>query len=70
MFNIQYFSDIHVDMLHPIKIYSIIRKIKQNITPDKCAIAGDIGSPYNLNYLLFLKLLSPLFKQGKNKHSE
>ena len=63
MFTIQYFSDIHVDVLHSIKIYSIIRKIKQNIKSDRCVIAGDIGSPYNLNYLLFLQLLSPLFKQ-------
>ena len=59
---LRYLSDLHLEFIKPNKIEEFIRKIPSGID-EICILAGDIGNPYQLNYDIFMKVMSKNFKK-------
>jgi len=59
---IRYLSDIHLEFIKTDKIEEFIQQIPPG--PDEiCILAGDIGNPYKLSYVTFMKYISKNFKK-------
>jgi len=60
---VQYISDIHLEIFHPMKVEHIARIIP--VKADILVLAGDIGIPHHLDnhYEKFLDILSTKFKK-------
>ncbi len=58
---IKYLSDLHLEFLSYEKIKYICKKIIENDC-DILVLAGDIGYPYCIKYIYFLKLINKYFK--------
>lgn len=61
--NIQVLSDLHLELLPPSKVQSVIGSILIAGGKDVLVLAGDIGNPEDKNYALFLDAMSEHFKK-------
>ena len=58
---VQYFSDLHLETYHRLKLNSILKKIK--IVGEVLILCGDIGNPFSYNYRTFLEYISDKYKK-------
>ena len=56
LMNIQYISDLHIDLLHDEKIERLCRKIV--VKAPILVLGGDIGNPYKISYKNFLEKMN------------
>lgn len=61
MINVQYISDIHLELLNDREREDIIRQIRPYAPI--LVLAGDIGFPFHLHYYIFLREMSRRFKK-------
>ena len=59
---LRYFSDLHLEFISKNEIQQLIQKMPSGIN-DICILAGDIGSPYESNYDIFMEFTSRNFKK-------
>ena len=59
---LRYLSDLHLEFIKPNKIEEFIKKIPLG-NHEVCILAGDVGSPYQLNYDVFMNAISKNFKK-------
>ena len=57
---IRYFSDLHLEFIHPNKIEQFIKQIPNGID-EICVLAGDIGNPFEPNYDIFMNFIATNF---------
>jgi predicted phosphodiesterase len=58
---IRYLSDIHLEFIHPNKMRNLLYKIGKGPN-EVCVLAGDIGNPFQSNYLEFMDHMNNNFK--------
>ena len=59
---LRYFSDLHLEFIKPNKIEQFLKKIPPGLD-EVCILAGDIGSPREPNYDIFIQFVSANFKK-------
>lgn len=60
---IRYFSDLHLDLIDKEVVNYYLEKITEDEEDAICICAGDIGSPRNNNYSIFMHYISKIFKK-------
>jgi predicted phosphohydrolase len=60
--SLRYLSDLHLEFIKPNKIDQFIKNIPSGFD-EVCILAGDIGTPYQENYDIFMNFISINFKK-------
>jgi len=61
---LRYFSDLHLEFVKPVHIQKFLDKIHPGADDEVCVLAGDIGSPHEPNYRVFINFISSNFRKS------